>query len=152
MAINLQQLCTLKRSCLCVWQWKRHLPKRFWRSNFPARKWEVTIKIYNFTNTIFDIVEFWYTDFLQQNVRSTIVGVTSFGQGCGDPNYPGVYARVTEVRSWIKSTVSGTQDSDCKFIWIITLHCVTLIIIRVFRCNRWHLRRPCWWANYVIYT
>ena len=51
-----------------------------------------------------------------QNSRSTIVGVTSFGQECGDPDYPGVYARVTEVRSWIKSTVSGTQDSDCKFI------------------------------------
>ena len=47
--------------------------------------------------------------------RNTLVGVTSFGSGCGDPDYPGVYARVTEVKHWIQVTVSGTQDSDCKF-------------------------------------
>ena len=47
--------------------------------------------------------------------RNTIVGVTSFGEGCGDPQYPGVYARITEVKSWIQETVSGTQESDCKF-------------------------------------
>ena len=48
--------------------------------------------------------------------RNTIVGITSFGSGCGDTNFPGVYSRVTEAKSWIQSTVSGTQDSDCKFI------------------------------------
>ena len=47
--------------------------------------------------------------------RHTIVGLTSFGTGCGDPDYPGVYARVTEVQTWIQDTVTGTQTSDCKF-------------------------------------
>ena len=46
--------------------------------------------------------------------RNTLVGVTSFGSGCGDPDYPGVYARVTEVKQWIQATVSGTQDSNCN--------------------------------------
>ena len=41
------------------------------------------------------------------------MGVTSFGTGCGDPSYPGVYARVSEVKTWIQETAAGTQDSDC---------------------------------------
>ena len=44
--------------------------------------------------------------------RNTIVGVTSFGEDCGDPQYPGVYARITEeVKTWIQAIAMGT---DCK--------------------------------------
>ena len=47
--------------------------------------------------------------------RNAVIGVTSYGNGCAHPDYPGVYARVTEVKSWIKSVAADTQDSDCKF-------------------------------------
>ncbi|KAI8892503.1 putative trypsin-like serine protease precursor [Globomyces pollinis-pini] len=33
----------------------------------------------------------------------TIVGLTSWGQGCALANYPGVYATVSELASWIQS-------------------------------------------------
>ena len=35
-----------------------------------------------------------------------VIGVVSFGIGCGQYGVPGVYARVASVRPWIK-TISG---------------------------------------------
>lgn len=37
----------------------------------------------------------------QSRIRK-LVGVTSFGEGCAHPEYPGVYARVQAVRPWIQ--------------------------------------------------
>lgn len=33
----------------------------------------------------------------------TLIGVVSFGLGCGDQGYPGIYADVTKYRPWINS-------------------------------------------------
>ena len=46
------------------------------------------------------------------DTRSTIIGVVSFGNGCANPSFPGVYARVTEVKAWIQDN-ADTLDSKC---------------------------------------
>ena len=59
---------------------------------------------------------------VQENYRSTLVGVTSrsLWRGCPNP-YPHVYVRVTEERSWILRTAPGTQDSDCGTFYMLPL-------------------------------
>lgn len=37
-----------------------------------------------------------------------IVGITSWGRGCGQPNYPGIYTRVTAVLAWVNHIRSVT--------------------------------------------
>lgn len=32
-----------------------------------------------------------------------LIGLVSWSKGCGDPNYPGVYAFVESARSWISN-------------------------------------------------
>ena len=38
--------------------------------------------------------------------RAVVVGVVSWGHGCGEADYPGVYDRVTAVLPWIKEQIS----------------------------------------------
>ncbi len=37
-----------------------------------------------------------------------LAGITSWGNGCGDPDYPGVYARVSKYIDWIKNYIDIT--------------------------------------------
>lgn len=41
------------------------------------------------------------------NGRKVLLGITSWGIRCGNPNLPGVYARVSAARDWICDTVTS---------------------------------------------
>jgi trypsin len=43
--------------------------------------------------------------FYYENGKQILTGVTSFGQGCALPGYPGIYTRVSNYLSWIKETI-----------------------------------------------
>ena len=37
----------------------------------------------------------------------TVIGITSYGIGCGNPKYPGVSIKVSEYLPWIKGVIQA---------------------------------------------
>ncbi|XP_067379615.1 transmembrane protease serine 9-like [Channa argus] len=51
----------------------------------------------------------------KQNGRWIQAGITSFGIGCALPNLPGVYTRVSQYQSWIKSKITSDPPGFVTF-------------------------------------
>lgn len=45
---------------------------------------------------------------MEQSTEDVLIGIVSWGNGCGRAGYPGVYARVSVAREWLSSVAPGT--------------------------------------------
>ena len=40
------------------------------------------------------------------------MGIVSFGRGCANESYPGIYTRLTAFHDWIDTTINGAQTAE----------------------------------------
>lgn len=52
---------------------------------------------------------------MKQGDRWVQGGIVSFGEGCAKPDFPGVYTRVSQYKSWINNQISSNQPGFVTF-------------------------------------
>ncbi|CAB1330181.1 unnamed protein product [Coregonus sp. 'balchen'] len=69
--------------------------------------------------------------FSEDQEKFYIVGVTSFGDACGLPKRPGVYARASKYSAWLKTTQSRSLSAVCRLDnrFILVLSSVVSMLI-----------------------
>ena len=51
----------------------------------------------------------------KQGNQWILIGVVSFGRGCAEAEFPGVYARVSPYNEWINSRITDNQPGFVLF-------------------------------------
>uniref|UniRef100_A0A8D2IQJ6 Peptidase S1 domain-containing protein n=1 Tax=Varanus komodoensis TaxID=61221 RepID=A0A8D2IQJ6_VARKO len=65
-----------------------------------------------------------------QNKKYYLIGITSYGYGCGRPKYPGIYVNVSMYRSWVVSRVSKNPTANIQCVLsLLTVAWVTISLV-----------------------
>ncbi|KAL7989681.1 hypothetical protein Chor_012347 [Crotalus horridus] len=60
--------------------------------------------------------------YIQDVTHYYLVGITSFGRGCGRPNNPGIYVRLVNYRNWLKTLLQSRTTT-------MNIHNVLILLI-----------------------
>ena len=51
-----------------------------------------------------------------QDGRYSQIGIVSWGKGCADPGYPGVYTRITPLLPWLNKKIKTSDRGSGKSV------------------------------------